>query len=174
MALGQWQNAVAAGRPFALELETTKAIAARAGASLDDSAFAAYAATGLPTLPDLRGRFDAAAAAAVRAAAVPDNTAGWLRRILDRVMALATIRRVDGSAEGASAWAIAARAESRMMQNDLPGAVAEMEGLRGAAAEAAAFWTGPAKARLAAEHTLADSITKAVASVAAAGDKPSN
>ena len=57
---------------------------------------AAYAAAGLMTLPDLRDRFDAAAAAAVRAAAVPDDTAGWLRRILDRVMSLATIRRVDG------------------------------------------------------------------------------
>lgn len=174
MALGQWQNALAAGRPFALELETAKAIAVRAGTSLDDSAFATYAAAGLPTLADLRGRFDAAAAAAVRAAAVPDDTAGWLRRVLDRIMSLATIRRVDGAAEGSSAWAIAARAESRMAQNDLAGAVAEMEGLRGAAAEAAAPWTGPAKARLAAERIAAEATTKAVAAVAAAGDRPSN
>ena len=174
MALGQWQNALAAGRPFALELETAKAIAARAGMSIDDAAFANYAAAGLPTLPDLRQRFDAAAAAAVRAAAVPDDTAGWLRRVLDRIMSLATIRRVDGGAEGASAWAIASRAEARMAQNDLAGAVAEMDALRGPSAEAAAVWTGPAKARVAAEHALADTTTKAIAAVAAAGDKPSN
>ena len=174
MALGQWQNALASGRPFALELETAKALARRGRGALDDSGFAPFAAAGLPTLVELRGRFDAAAAAAVRAAAVPDDTASWLRRMLDRIMSIATIRRVDGDVEGNSAWAIVARAESRLGQNDLTGAVTEMESLRGSAAEAAASWVAPARARVTAEHTLSEATTKAIAAVAVTGDKTSN
>ena len=89
-------------------------------------------------------------------------------------MSVVTIRQVDGNAEGASAWAIVARAESRMGQADLAGAVAEMQKLQGEAARAAAAWVGPAQARLAAERTLSDATTKAIAAVAAAGDKHAN
>ena len=89
-------------------------------------------------------------------------------------MSIATIRRIDGDMEGSSAWAIVARAESRLAQNDLTGAVTEMEGLRGPSAEAAASWVAPARARLTAERTLSDATTKAIATVAAAGDKASN
>ncbi len=170
MALGQWQNALASGRPFALELETAKALALRGNTAINDAGFASYAAGGLPTFADLQARFDAVAAATVRAAAVPDDTAGWLRRVLDRIMSIATIRRVDGDVAGDSAWAIVARAESRLGRNDLSGAVTEMEKLQGEAARAAAAWVGPAQARIKAEHTLGEATIKAIAAVAAAGD----
>lgn len=174
MALGQWQNALASGRPFALELETAKALALRGNTTINDVDFASYAANGLPTFIDLQARFDAVAAATVRAAAVPDDTASWLRRVLDRIMSIATIRRVDGDVAGNSAWAIVARAESRLGQNDLSGAVTEMEKLQGEAARVATAWVGPARARIKAERTLGEATTKAIAAVAAAGDKPSN
>ncbi len=170
MAVAQWREAVLAGHSFTLELETAKALAARSGAmTIDDAGFAAAAARGLPTLAELQRRFNPAAAAAMRASAIPDDTAPWYRRILERMLAIVTVRRLDGDAAGTGTAAVLARAEKRLAEGDLPAAVGEMNGLSGAAATAAASWLGDAKARVVAESAASDATTRAVAAVAAAG-----
>jgi uroporphyrinogen-III synthase len=169
MAVSQWREALLAGHPFALELQTTKALAARVDVTVDDSAFADAATRGVPTLADLQRQFSPAAAAAMRASAVPDGTSAWYRRILDRVLSIVTVRRLDGDAAGMNTAAVLARAENRLNAGDLAAAVAEMENLTGAAAIAAQAWQTQAKARVAAERAAADVATKAVAAVAAAG-----
>ena len=172
MAVSQWREALLAGRPFALELQTVKALAARVSdVAVDDSGFATAATQGLPTLADLQRQFGPAAAAAMRASAMPEGTGAWYRRILDRMLAIVTVRRLDGDAAGTGTAAVLARAENRLDAGDLSAAVTEMDGLSGAAAAAAQAWQVQAKARVAAEHAASDAATKAVAAVAATGDK---
>ena len=88
-------------------------------------------------------------------------------------MSIATVRRTDGDAGGDSAWAVVARADSRLKQNDLAGAVTEMQSLKGESKFAAQSWLSPAQARVAAERVLNETTTKAIGAVAASGDKPS-
>ena len=167
MAVAQWREAVLAGHPFALELQTAKTLASRAGAmTIDDSGFATAAAQGIPTLPDLQRRFSAAAAAAMRADVIPNDTAAWYRRILDRMLSIMTVRRLDGDAAGTSVSAILARAQRRLTDGDLGAAVAEMNGLSGNAATAVELWLTLAKTRVAAEHGAAEATIKSVAIVA--------
>jgi uroporphyrinogen-III synthase len=173
MAVGQWRDALQAGRPFALELQTAKALAAKIGAAtIDDSAFVATASKGLPTFADLQRQFGPAAAAAMRASAMPEGTSAWYRRILDRMLAIVTVRRLDGDAAGTSTAAILARAEARLNEGNLAAAVREMEGLSGDAAMAATAWQTQAKARVAAESAASDTTTQTVAAIAAADAAP--
>jgi hypothetical protein len=69
-------------------------------------------------------------------------------------MRLVTIRPVGADAEGDHAAARVARAEARLADGDLAGAVAELERLEGAPAAAAAPWLEQARTRLAAENAL--------------------
>jgi hypothetical protein len=166
MAVAQWREAVLVGHPFALELQTAKAVAAKAGMTIDDSGFADTAAKGLPTLAELQHSFNSAAATVMRADAIPNDTVAWYRRILDRVLSIATVRRLDGDAAGTSTSAILARAQQRLTEGDLSAAVSELSGLNGSAATAMAPWLVSAKARVAAEHAAGDATIKAVAAVA--------
>ena len=77
-----------------------------------------------------------------------------LDRAASNLMRLVTVRPVGADAEGDDAAARVARAEAKLAAGDLAGAVAELEGLEGAAAEAAAPWLAQARARLAAESAL--------------------
>ena len=77
--------------------------------------------------------------------------------IFERLSRVVSVRPV-GDVEGDGADAIAARAEARLENADLPGAVKELEGLQGKAAEIAAPWMAAANARLAAEQSLNDLI----------------
>jgi hypothetical protein len=77
-----------------------------------------------------------------------------LERAAGNLMRLVTIRPVGADAEGDHAAARVARAEARLADGDLAGAVAELEGLEGAPAEAAAPWLEQARTRLAAENAL--------------------
>ena len=167
MATAQLREAVVAGRPFATELETTKALSARVlDTTIDDSGFAVYAARGMPSLTALQRRFDETAAQVVRTAAIPDGASGWLRQSLDRLMSIITVRRVDGTVAGNSASAGLARAENRLVTGDIVGATVEMTALTGAAAEAAAPWLADARARVAADRAVNATLGKAMALMA--------
>ena len=174
MSLSQLRDALATGRSFTLELETAKALAARSGIALDDSAFAAAATRGIPSLPELRRRFRPTAAAVMRASAMPDGASAWYRRIFDRAMSIVAVRRLDGDAAGTSTSAVLARAEQRVNEGDVAAAVSEMDGLRGGAATAAAAWLADAHLRVAAERAGAEVTTRAIAALnAAAKETPS-
>jgi hypothetical protein len=101
----------------------------------------------------LAARFDGVAEAIVRAERVPPG-AGWWERLWARISSLVTVRRSGADAEGPSADAVAARAEAKVKTGDLAGAVAELDALTGAPAEAARPWLDQAKARLAADAAL--------------------
>ena len=155
MAAAQLREAVVAGRPFEIELETTKALSAHVlDTSIEDEGFAAYAARGVPSLSALQRRFDETAARVVRAEMIPEGANGWLRQSLDRLMSIVTVRRVDGTPAGNSASAVLARSENRLLTGNIAGAAVEMTALTGAAAEAAAPWLADASARIAADRAI--------------------
>ncbi len=167
MATAQLREAIAGGQPFALELETAKALSLRVlGTPLNDDGFATYGARGIPSLITLQRRFDETAARVVRAAAIPDGASGWLRQSLDRLMAIVTVRRIDGDIAGDGASAVLARAGNRLGAGDLTGAAVEMTALTGAAAEAAAPWLADVRARIAADRTITSTLNRTMALMA--------
>jgi hypothetical protein len=89
---------------------------------------------------------------------------GVLRRLSDVV----TVRPI-GDVEGLGAGAVVARAEHRLQAGDLAGALTELDGLSGLAAEAAAAWRSDAEARLAADAALAALGDQVVAKLAPVG-----
>ena len=150
LAVGQLQDAASRSAPFAEQLAAVQALGA------DDASLQvldAHAAAGAPTMSDLRARFPAVAAAAVRASRLPENE-GWIGRTINRLGSIVTVRRT-GEVEGDDTEAVVARAEVRLDAGDLNAAVAEAEKLTGAPAEAAADWLGAARDRLAVDGALA-------------------
>lgn len=154
LALVQLRERLSGPGPFAGELDVLRGLlgdnVALEGllAPLDR-----HAASGVPALDTLRRDFAVVAGKVVVAAAGGEGDgviAGVLRRLSDVV----TVRPV-GEAEGDDAGAIVARTEHRLQNGDLAGALAELDGLSGAAAEAAGQWRARAAARLSVETAIA-------------------
>jgi hypothetical protein len=151
---GQLAAAIEQGEAYQAPLESLRALGAEdpavdeAAAELEPSASA-----GVPTLKQLRDSFESTADEIVRSAQGPAGD-GMLERAAGSLMRLVTIRPVGADAEGDHAAARVARAEARLADGDLAGAVAELEGLEGPPAEAAAPWLEQARARLAAQDAL--------------------
>ncbi len=110
------------------------------------------ASAGLPSLRDLQGAFPEVAR---RLAAIElgEEGEGWSAGVLRRLSEAVNLRPV-GMVEGDQPTAVAARAEVKLNDGDLPGALAELDGLEGAAAEAAAAWRHDAEARVAADQAV--------------------
>ena len=155
LIIAQLDAALDGGEPFEEVLDGLRAL------GVDDPAVVeaidtleTAAASGVPSLPELRNSFDRIANDVVHAAQAPDGD-GLLDQAAGNLMRLVTVRPVGADAEGDSAAARVARSEAALAEGDLARAVAELEGLEGAAAEAAAPWLTEARARLAAQAALA-------------------
>jgi uroporphyrinogen-III synthase len=173
LAVGNLGSALSTARPFAAELSAVTELAAKdpaLSASVKEltAPLAARAANGVPTLLELRARFPAAARAIVDAAKQEEQPAvaqtearewyetplAWLASAGEFVTSQVSVRPV-GDVPGDDPGARVARAEVRLSENALDAAVAELEGLTGAAAAAAGAWLDDARARLAAERAVA-------------------
>ena len=112
------------------------------------------ASVGLPSLRDLQAGLPEVAR---RLAAIEmgEEGEGWTAGVLRRLSAAVNLRPV-GLVEGDAPTAVVARAEVKLNDGDLAGALAELDGLEGAAAEAAASWRADAELRLAANRALGD------------------
>jgi predicted nucleic acid-binding Zn-ribbon protein len=111
------------------------------------------AASGVPSLTALRSSFDAVANRIVHAAQAPEGDS-LLEQAAGNLMSLVTVRPVGADVKGDNAVARVARAEAALEEGDVAAAVAELEALDGAAAEAAAPWLAEARPRLVAETAL--------------------
>jgi hypothetical protein len=110
------------------------------------------ASVGLPSLRDLQAAFPEVARRLVAIEAGAEGE-GWSAGVLRRLSEAVNLRPI-GHVEGDAPSAVAARAEVKLNAGDLAGALAELDGLDGAAAEAAASWRRDAEARLAADHAV--------------------
>ena len=120
-----------------------------------------YAEDGIPTLESL-GRELSGLTPRLMAADITDSAEtaplegeNWITTLRGRLGSLISIRRTGAGVAGSSAEAVTARAEAALAAGDLKTAVAEMETLQGKSAHMAASWLAGARARLAAEQSLA-------------------
>ena len=154
LAAGRLRRAMDSGAPYQDILVNLRAISAgdaALSAVLDQ--LAGTAATGTPTRDSLVQTF-AGVAREIIAAADIQTAAGWTDRTLQRLRSVASIRRIGADVQGDEPDARVARAEAKLIGGDFAGAVAQLDGLTGAAAAAAASWLGGARARLDADAAV--------------------
>jgi len=165
LAAGQLEAALDSGQPYASQLGAVRRL------SVDDPELKTildqleeHADEGVPPMAELRVRFEDTALA-VAQAAQSNVSGGWLDQAWARLRSLVTVRPIGGDVPGDSPEAHVARAEARLDEGDLAGAVNEMQALDGAAAEAAAPWLSGAQARVAADTAIERLRERALAEV---------
>ena len=166
VAATQLRERLARPGSFEAELAAFRAMAAGANDAALTAALAQiepYAERGVPSLDELRRRFDRDAAAALAAAAGDPN--GWTDTVVRGLRGLVRVRRT-GEDEPDTDAGRAARAERLLNQNDVAGALVAVELLTPAAREQMAGWTTDARARVAADAAAATISNRAIALVA--------
>jgi hypothetical protein len=151
---GQLETAIDQAQAYEAPLDSLRALGADDAVIGEAAArLAPSAASGVPSQAELRRSFAPTANDIVHAARAPKG-GGVLERAAGNLMSLVTVRPVGADVEGDDPAARVARAEAKLADGDLAGAVAELQGLEGPAAEAAAPWLERAQARLAAQDAL--------------------
>lgn len=119
-----------------------------------------WAESGIASRADLRSALDGLGADIVRAALL-EGTQTWWQAIVARVKSLVIVRPTPdgdipqaGTAEGDRPPAIVARAEARLNDDDIAGALNELSALTGAAADVAQGWVATARARVSADEIM--------------------
>jgi len=174
-ALAELRAAMAGSGRFDGELQGVAALAHGDAASLASlQPLAGAAATGIPSAALLAAQFRAAVAPTILRAATPPPAEGDLGdRVLSQIKGLVTIRRIDaGGASGDPAAAAIHAAEGALDKGDLAGAVAALQNLSGAAADAAAPVIAAARQRLDAESAVAGLAQKIMTRLAAGPSPP--
>ena len=159
LAAGRLQRAIDNGDTYQDILASSRALSsgdAAVGAILDR--LVGRAATGVPTRDALLRSFPGTARG-IAAAANTEAASGWAEQSLQRLLNTVSIRRVGADTPGAKA----ARAEAKLNGGDLGGAIAELDGLTGAVAAAAATWLDDARARHDAEVAASELEALAIA-----------
>ena len=128
------------------------ALAALMPADENVTALAPLALSGAPTRTELRNRFSGLELDIVRASLQGQAGAGLWGRVQSAASQWITVRRVGATNSTAGVVELAAE---RIAADDLAGAVAQVERLRGAAAQTAAPWLADARRRLEIENRLA-------------------
>ena len=151
LLLGQMREALEQARPFPAEFDAFIRLARGSDLAAGAQPLAEPARNGVASravlvkgLAELAGRM---------AASDPAVKSDWREQTLARLRGLVTIRRIDDSSHTGSNGAVGA-AQAALARGDLAGAVAALEPLTGADAEAARPWLLMARERLAAETAL--------------------
>ena len=157
LAAGELIAALGSSRPFAPALDALRRIAGEDPEIESALArLAPFAATGVPTLDGLGARFPGAANAIVRTTPASEDS-DWIDDTVTRLSQLVTIRRTGGAIDPASLDGRLVEAESALHAGDLGRAIAIVEPLVPAGAEAgvAGPWLRDARARAEADDALA-------------------
>ncbi len=163
LAAATLADAAETSRPFPAELA---ALERALPLSAEARALRPLAETGAPSRLALAREFEPAAGRASAAAREPGPNAGVLDRILHALSRVVTLRRVG--VEGNGVDAILARAEQRVMEGDLEGALTALDALPPGAREAMAGWRARAQQRVALDRYLAAIRAQALAELTGA------
>lgn len=136
--------------PFAGELASLERLAPT---SRGIRALRELAEQGAPTRATLVGEYPAAAARAARAAEGETDSDGFFEGLGRWFRSIFSLRRI-GDLEGDSADAILARAERRVREGDLEGALSQLQSLPEPARDAMADWTARAERRVEIERRI--------------------
>jgi len=155
LAVGQLREALKFSAPFTYELHALNAVAGDGSAVAGALKFLRpHAEKGIPTLEELRERFDKVASDIARAKIKLEGE-GWIARAVNQLAALVSIRRVGDAAVFEGVEGAVARAEASLKRGDLNASISEVEALDGADVKTAAPWLAAARARLGAEQAMA-------------------
>ena len=153
LMLLQIRDAIDAGRPFTAEYDAFAALAndrpkiAAAAAPLADAA-----QNGVASREVLRDQL-AALAGNITNAEPPPAASNWRGEAWARMRSLITIRRIGGAGQSGPEIAVST-AQRDLAQGDLATAIAKLQALTGASAEAAKPWLLMANTRLTVEQSL--------------------
>lgn len=145
-ALDALSGRIAAGEPFAAELQALNDPSATA-------ALSAFADSGAPTLSDLQASFPEAARQALRVARETSPDTGWGDRFVD-FLASQTGARSLTPLEGDTPDAILSRADFALSEGRVADAVSELQALEARVKAALEPWLVQAQAHLAASAAL--------------------
>jgi hypothetical protein len=177
LAVGQLRAALATSKPFAKQLAAVRAMVpgdTDMNAVLDQ--MQPFADSGVETAEDLSRDFARLAPTLVRSAVLGDGH-GWWRQALYHLESVISIRRVGADVPGDSTEAIVARAEAKLDEDDLQGAIGTLQALSGADADLASPWIHDAGHRVAVDGAEADLSRLAIGRVSTGtptGAAPSN
>ncbi len=160
LALGELQRESRGSEAFSGAVEQALSVTPE-GMHPDLADLMAVARVGAPTDQDLRSGFGKIAGDIVQASRLPASET-WYGKTLHNLASLVKFRRVD-DVTGDSIDAIVARAEQKLTDRDLAGAVKDVESLQGEVADVAKSWLGQAKARLLIDQTLSKLLGQASA-----------
>jgi len=162
LALANLVRASSTASAFAAELQTFAALTPGTPEAAD---LARVAPHGAPTQALLTTRFPDAAAQAL-AAERATSARTWLGRLWANLGNLVVVRRI-GARKGQDSDAVLARAGARLNAGDLDGAIAEANGLTGAARASIKPWLEEAQARAAIARDTAGLARRMAAALAA-------
>lgn len=154
-AVGRLRDAVRYAGSFSGQLaDVTRLAGDKADLKQALAPLETLASGGVPTLSELQRSFPATARAVV-AAGYEDGDEGMLGGVLRRFSEVVTVRPSCGEATGDGPADIATRAECKLDDGDLDGALTELATLSGGAKDAAAGWVAKAERRRAADAAIA-------------------
>ena len=165
LAISTVADAADTSGPFVRELD---AVARLLPDSIDMAALRDMATTGAPTRTALIAAFPAAADRAAARARAPAEGEGVVARLTHALAALVSVRRVD-RVTGKGADPILARAERKVTDGDLSGALTELSALPPAARDAMADWRSGAERRAAIDRRISAVRTAALRGLVQAG-----
>ncbi len=163
LATASLSQASETGRPFVAELNTVARILPDTG---DLTALRPLAERGAPTRAVLVAEFPEMARQASFAAKTPAEGAGLLTRLNHALSAVFTLRRIN-RLTGSDPDAILARAERKVNDGDLEGAIREIESLPSNGPAAAKVWLDRARSRAEVQRQIAAIRLKALRNLAA-------
>jgi hypothetical protein len=164
--LGALRDAVAAGTPFANELNAVRAMLKDRAASL--SALDKFSRDGLPTVAALAKRFEPVASKLASSPPPADNS-GVFTRLWNNAGKLVEVRPV-GEPHGGDAGSVVARMETKLARGDLAGALEEAKALPAQTRALAKDWFDVAEQRRDADAAIRNLINAALAAISA--EKP--
>ncbi|MBL6928401.1 MAG: uroporphyrinogen-III synthase [Rhodospirillales bacterium] len=169
LAAGRLREVLRTASPFADELQVFRdAVADQVDLTKVADDLAPFAASGIPQLATLRERFGGVARKIVVSDLLMEGE-GWMATVVNRLSSLVSVRRTGADAGEDTIDGAVAAAERAVGEGDLMGAVAALQSLKGAAAEAAAPWLADARARTIAERSMVVLHVHAVSLMSPAG-----
>ncbi len=158
LAIGQLQRTSRTADSFEGAIAQALSVAPQS-MQADLAALSSVAKTGTATDRELRDEFARIANDITQASRLP-ATETWYGKTLHNLASLVKFRRVD-DVSGESVDAVVARAELKLSNNDLAGAVEAVDLLTGSPADVAATWLERAKARLLVDRSISNLLGQA-------------
>jgi hypothetical protein len=154
VAIGDIDRAVTKSEPFDSALSSLKLLLsdeAPVGGSV--LALEPLAAGGVPSLTDLKSDYGSTAS---RVLLAEEGERTLADQVSNNVFGILNMRPAGGDVAGSNSRAVLARAQARLADGDLEGAIGELQSLDEAASAEASSWIESARSRLSAEAAVID------------------